>query len=141
MHSRLAYPYSTLLSRFCLHFRKTCLQSLVKYLISKIEANASMINSKVDGYICSLVYLPRVLTSPAFQKIEKPLASLISDICIAPTLITLLLETNVGEPWIPAISELEKHLDVLSVRGRVKAVKDMTELASELKLVVCIYSF
>lgn len=72
------------------------------------------------------------------QRIEKPLSSLISDICIAPALVTLILDTNVADPWIPAIGELEKHLDILSARGRVKAAKDMAELAAELKLVVCI---
>jgi hypothetical protein len=48
----------------------------------------------------------------------------------------LIVETNVGDPWIPAIGELEKHLDSLFARGRVKAARDMTELAAELKLVV-----
>ncbi|KAG8800888.1 hypothetical protein FRC16_001815, partial [Serendipita sp. 398] len=37
------------------------------------------------------------------RRIERPLASLIADLTVPPELATLLLDTNVGEPWLEAI--------------------------------------
>ncbi|KAJ7590860.1 vacuolar sorting protein [Mycena floridula] len=69
------------------------------------------------------------------RKIEKPLSSLISDITVSPALATLILDTNVGEAWITAIDDLERRLDMSKVRSRVKAARDLGEVAEGLRIV------
>jgi hypothetical protein len=70
------------------------------------------------------------------QKIERPLASLLTDICIPPTMATLILDTDVGEPWLTVIPEFERILDTGSARARVKAARDVAEVAEGLRIVV-----
>jgi len=70
------------------------------------------------------------------QKIEKPLASLISGLTLPPDLVTTILDTDVGEPWIPAVADFEQQLEVLRVRGRVRAARDLGEVAEGLRIVV-----
>jgi hypothetical protein len=72
------------------------------------------------------------------QKIEKPLASLLADLVIPPTLATLILDTDVGEPWIVAIGDFERRLETAQSRARVKAARDVTEVAEGLRIVVSI---
>ncbi|THV08393.1 vacuolar sorting protein [Dendrothele bispora CBS 962.96] len=69
------------------------------------------------------------------RKIEKPLSSLITDIVIPPTLTTLILDTDVSEPWIAAIDEFERHLDMTKARSRVKAARDLGEVVEGLRIV------
>ncbi|KAJ4497821.1 vacuolar sorting protein [Lentinula lateritia] len=69
------------------------------------------------------------------RKIEKPLASLITDIIIPPSLATLILDSQVGEPWIVAIDEFERHLQVIKARLRVKAARDLGDVAEGLRIV------
>jgi len=64
------------------------------------------------------------------------LASLILDLCIPPPLATLLLDTPVGEPWIDAVGQLETRLQSIKARGRVKASRDLMEIAEALRIVV-----
>jgi vacuolar protein sorting-associated protein 52 len=70
------------------------------------------------------------------QKIEKPLASLISGMTLPPTLITTILDTDVDELWIPAVAEFERRLEALKMRGRVRAARDLGEVAEGLRIVV-----
>lgn len=42
-----------------------------------------------------------------------------------------------GESWIPMISEFELRLEGLKVRGRVRAARDLSEVAEGLRIVVC----
>ena len=70
------------------------------------------------------------------QKIEKPLASLISGLTLPPTLITTILDTDVDELWIPAVADLERRLEALKMRGRVRAARDLGEVAEGLRIVV-----
>jgi vacuolar protein sorting-associated protein 52 len=60
----------------------------------------------------------------------------LADICIPPTLATLILDTEVGEPWLTAIPEFEKNLDTVAARARVKAARDVAEVAEGLRIVV-----
>ncbi|KAI0750654.1 vacuolar sorting protein [Daedaleopsis nitida] len=69
------------------------------------------------------------------RRIEKPLSNLLADLCIPPALATLILDTPVGEDWIPAIVELERRLDTLKLRVRVKAARDLSEVAEGLRIV------
>ncbi|PSS05383.1 hypothetical protein PHLCEN_2v3872 [Hermanssonia centrifuga] len=69
------------------------------------------------------------------RKIEKPLSHLIADLTIPPPLATIILDTNVGEPWISTIAEFERRLDSLKMRGRVKAARDLSEVAEGLRIV------
>ncbi|KAJ2986509.1 hypothetical protein NUW54_g9742 [Trametes sanguinea] len=69
------------------------------------------------------------------QRIEKPLSNLLVDLCIPPALATLILDTRVDENWIPAITEFERKLDTLKVRVRVKAARDLSEVAEGLRIV------
>jgi vacuolar protein sorting-associated protein 52 len=72
----------------------------------------------------------------AFQRIEKPLSNLISSITISPSLATLILDTDVGEPWVSAIYDFERRLDILETRNRVKAARDLGEVVEGLRIVV-----
>ena len=58
------------------------------------------------------------------------------DLCIPPELATIILDTHVGEPWIEAMYEFENKLDALKVRARVKAARDLSEVAEGLRIVV-----
>ncbi|KAI0638062.1 Vps52-domain-containing protein [Trametes polyzona] len=69
------------------------------------------------------------------RRIEKPLSNLLVDLCIPPALATLILDTPVSEDWIPAIVELERKLDTLKLRVRVKAARDLSEVAEGLRIV------
>jgi len=70
------------------------------------------------------------------QKIEKPLASLISGLTLPPTLVTTILDTDVSELWIPTVADFERRLEALKVRGRVRAARDLGEVAEGLRIVV-----
>ncbi|EPT03684.1 hypothetical protein FOMPIDRAFT_1035291 [Fomitopsis schrenkii] len=69
------------------------------------------------------------------RRIEKPLSNLLVDLCIPPELATIILDTHVGESWIEAIYEFESKLDALKVRARVKAARDLSEVAEGLRIV------
>ena len=64
------------------------------------------------------------------------MSNLLVDLCIPPELATVILDTHVGEPWIEAIYEFENKLDALKVRARVKAARDLSEVAEGLRIVV-----
>jgi hypothetical protein len=70
------------------------------------------------------------------QKIEKPLATLISGLTLPPNLVTTILDTDVGEPWIPAVADFERRLEALKGRQRVRAARDLGEVAEGLRIVV-----
>lgn len=72
------------------------------------------------------------------QKVEKPLSSLISDITISPPLAAIILDTNVGDPWINAIIDFEGRLVASKARTRVKAARDLAEVIEGLRIVVSI---
>jgi vacuolar protein sorting-associated protein 52 len=55
---------------------------------------------------------------------------------IPPELATTILDANVGESWIDAIAQLEARLSSIKARGRVKASKDLGEVAQALGIVV-----
>ena len=55
---------------------------------------------------------------------------------IPPPLAITILDTNVGEPWIVTIIDFERRLDVLKVRSRVKAARDLGDVAEGLRIVV-----
>lgn len=69
------------------------------------------------------------------RRIEKPLSSLLSDLAIPPSLAVTILDTDVGEPWIATITDLERRLDILKVRSRVKAARDLGDVAEGLRIV------
>lgn len=70
------------------------------------------------------------------QRIEKPLSSLLVEITIPPSLAGIILDTNVGEPWIDAIMDFERRLNTSKARTRVKAARDLGEVAEGLRIVV-----
>lgn len=69
------------------------------------------------------------------RRIEKPLSSLLSDLAIPPSLAITILDTDVGEPWIATITDFERRLDLLKVRSRVKAARDLGDVAEGLRIV------
>ncbi|KIY49354.1 vacuolar sorting protein [Fistulina hepatica ATCC 64428] len=69
------------------------------------------------------------------RRIEKPLSNLLNDVVIPPSLATLILDTDVGEPWIEAIENLEKLLETITARSRVKAARDLGDVAEGLRIV------
>lgn len=58
---------------------------------------------------------------------------------IPPSLATIILESEVGDAWIPAIDDFERRLDTLNTRSRVKAARDLGEVAEGLRIVVCAF--
>jgi hypothetical protein len=64
------------------------------------------------------------------------LESLISELTLPPNLATTILDTDVGEPWIPVITDFERRFEGLKVRGRVRAARDLSEVAEGLRIVV-----
>lgn len=66
------------------------------------------------------------------------MANLISDVTLSPVVVNTILDTDVDESWIPAISEFEVRLEGLKVRGRVRAARDLGEVAEGLRIVVCL---
>ncbi|KAI9574682.1 vacuolar sorting protein [Boletus coccyginus] len=69
------------------------------------------------------------------RRIEKPLSSLVSDLTIPPTLATTLLDTEVGERWIPVVADFETRLDTLRARSRVKAARELADVVEALRIV------
>lgn len=55
---------------------------------------------------------------------------------VPPPLATIILDTNVGEPWLSAIDDFEKRFEALKLRGRVKAARDLAEVVEGLRIVV-----
>lgn len=72
----------------------------------------------------------------SFQRIERPLSSLVSDIMIPPSLATTLLDTNVGEPWLDAVPDFERRMTTAKSRLRVKAARDLGDVIEGLRIVV-----
>jgi vacuolar protein sorting-associated protein 52 len=64
------------------------------------------------------------------------LASLITGLTLPPDLLTTILDTDVGEPWIQVVADFERRLDTLKVRQRVRAARDLGEVAEGLRIVV-----
>lgn len=93
--------------------------------------------SAVSGQISDLQARSRDIEGrlKSRRKIEKPLASLISDVTLSPGIVNTILDTDVGESWIPAISDFELRLEGLKVRGRVRATRDLGEVAEGLRIV------
>ena len=79
-----------------------------------------------------------LVSHSSLQKVEKPLSSLISDITISPPLAAIILDTNVGDPWINAIVDFEGRLVASKARTRVKAARDLAEVIEGLRIVVSI---
>lgn len=75
----------------------------------------------------------------ATQRIEKPLSNLVSDIIIPPPLATLILDSQPGEPWIPAIEDFERRLVTSRARTRVKAARDLGDVMEGLKIAVRVH--
>lgn len=69
------------------------------------------------------------------RRIEKPLSKLVSELTISPALILTILDTEVGESWIPVIGDFERRLDALEVRARVKAARDLGDVSEGLRIV------
>ena len=108
--------------------------------ISDLQDRSKQVDNKLKSRQVSLFTKPlnvELFTMSPAQKIERPLSSLIADICLPPSLMTVILDTDVSEAWISSIGELEQHLDTIQARGRVKAAKDMVELMAQVQLVVC----
>lgn len=75
------------------------------------------------------------------QKIEHNLSSLLADITIPPALATLILDSQVREPWIEGIEDFERRLVTIKARSRVKAARDLAEVAEGLRIVVWLTPF
>ncbi|KAF8897678.1 vacuolar sorting protein [Infundibulicybe gibba] len=69
------------------------------------------------------------------RRIEKPLSNLISDVTIPPLLATTILDSDVGEDWITTMGEFERRLENTRSRSRVKAARDLGEVAEGLRIV------
>ncbi|KAF8192463.1 vacuolar sorting protein [Pholiota molesta] len=69
------------------------------------------------------------------KRIERPLSNLLSDVTIPPSLANTILDTNVGEPWIESIIDFERRLNTIQARTRVKAARDLGEVAEGLRIV------
>ncbi|KAJ7276548.1 vacuolar sorting protein [Mycena haematopus] len=109
-------------------------------LLNSLEAFLSTFQkdlSAVSGQISDLQDRSKDIENrlKSRRKIEKPLASLITDITVPPYLATLILDSDVGESWILAIEEFERRLDMAKGRSRVKAARDIGEVTEGLRIV------
>jgi len=50
--------------------------------------------------------------------------------------MVLILDTNVGEPWIDAVQDFERRLMLSKTRSRVKAARDLGGVLEGLRIVV-----
>ncbi|KAI9512249.1 vacuolar sorting protein, partial [Russula earlei] len=93
--------------------------------------------SAVSGQISDLQSRSRDIESrlKSRRKIEKPLSGLISGLTLPPDLVTIILDTDVGEPWILTVADFERRLEALGARGRVRAARDLGEVAEGLRIV------
>ncbi|GJJ07494.1 hypothetical protein Clacol_001696 [Clathrus columnatus] len=93
--------------------------------------------SAVSGQISSLQEKSRDIENrlKSRRKIERPLSDLISQISISPSLAEVILDTQVGEPWLTVIPEFAIRLDALKTRQRVRAVRALSEVAEGLRIV------
>ncbi|KAH0587741.1 hypothetical protein H2248_006500 [Termitomyces sp. 'cryptogamus'] len=93
--------------------------------------------SAVSGQISELQDRSKAIENrlKARRRIEKPLSSLLADITIPPALATLILDSPVGEPWIEGIEDFERRLVTIKARSRVKAARDLGEVAEGLRIV------
>ncbi|KAG5341928.1 hypothetical protein C0989_006771 [Termitomyces sp. Mn162] len=93
--------------------------------------------SAVSGQISELQDRSKAIENrlKARRRIEKPLSSLLADITIPPALATLILDSPVGEPWIEGIEDFERRLVTIKARSRVKAARDLSEVAEGLRIV------
>ena len=64
------------------------------------------------------------------------MCKLVSELAIPPTLTLTILDTEVGESWIPVITNFERRLETLKARARVKAARDLGDLSEGLRIVV-----
>lgn len=55
---------------------------------------------------------------------------------MSPPLARIILDTNVGEPWLEAIAEFESKLTTAKARARVKAARDLGDVLEGLRIVV-----
>ncbi|KAL4076112.1 vacuolar sorting protein [Scleroderma citrinum] len=69
------------------------------------------------------------------RRIEKPLSKLVSELAIPPAVTLTILDTEVGESWIPVIDDFERRLETLRARARVKAARDLGDLSEGLRIV------
>jgi Vps52 / Sac2 family len=108
--------------------------------ISYLQARSRDIEGRLRSRKVRASYLFLLIHHPDFhywlQKIEKPLSTLISGLTLPPNIVTTILDTNVGEPWIPAVADFERRLEALKGRQRVRAARDLGEVAEGLRIVV-----
>ncbi|KAH7105587.1 Vps52-domain-containing protein [Auriculariales sp. MPI-PUGE-AT-0066] len=92
--------------------------------------------SHVSGQISNLQERSKDIDSrlKGRRRIEKPLANLLGDLCIPPASALLILDTDVSEEWIPVIADLEHKLMALKSRPKVKAARDLAEVAEGLRI-------
>ncbi|KZV64815.1 vacuolar sorting protein [Peniophora sp. CONT] len=69
------------------------------------------------------------------KRIEKPLSNLISELTLPPPLVAAILDTNVSEAWLTPISDLETRLEALNSRARVRAARDLGDVAEGVRIV------
>jgi vacuolar protein sorting-associated protein 52 len=73
---------------------------------------------------------------PRSQKIEKPLSKLLSEITIPPEMISVIIDTDVGDPWLTVIPDFEERLVTSRARARVKAARDLGDVFEAVRIVV-----
>ncbi|KAG6869319.1 hypothetical protein C0993_000072 [Termitomyces sp. T159_Od127] len=131
---RRASPSSTRSSPSSPRSNKTSPPSLAKSQTSKTAAKPSKTGSEPAGRV-PLTHTHRTAPDPSPQRIEKPLAALLSDITVPPAQAALILDSPVGDPWLDAIADLERRLVTIPARSRVKAARDLGEVAEGLRIV------
>ena len=70
------------------------------------------------------------------QAVERLLHPLLSSIVIPPDLIRIVVDTEVGDAWIPAVSELDAKLGAIRSGPRIDSRKTLDDAAEALRLLV-----
>lgn len=58
-----------------------------------------------------------------------------------PSLANIILDTEVGDPWIASIADLDRVLITVTARSKVKAARDMNDMTEGLRIVVSFFLY
>ena len=110
--------------------------SAVSGHISQLQGRSRLIEARLQGrrvspYACvhTCLLIPR-------QHLEKSLGPTVSQLVLPPELISVIMETEPGEKWIPAITQLDSRMSAIRGGPRVAARQSLDDVAEKLRIKV-----
>lgn len=84
---------------------------------------------------CELGFILKRSTND-LQAVERSLHPLLSSIVISPSLVQIIVDTEVDDSWIPAVTELDAKLGAIRSGPRLESRKTLDEAAESLRVKV-----